>query len=248
MTTLSPPSTLASQPLPIKIQQLDSPAELAATVTAIVAEAVHSGVASQQRAQLVFSGGSTPALFLPMVAKLNLPWAKITLMLADERWVDGNSADSNTALLNRTLRSAAGPAHAKWIPLKNDAPTAEDGVAAIRQQLPPVDAPYDLILLGMGNDGHFASLFPHAPDLASHLASKNTDRVVAVPAPTTATPYVPRISFTLAEIMKGKRIVLVLQGAEKRKVLERALEKNDPLQTPVVALLNSNRVEVLWCP
>jgi 6-phosphogluconolactonase len=111
--------------------------------------------------------------------------------------------------------------------------------------LPAVDRRYDLALLGMGNDGHFSSLFPGTPRLAELLSLDNRERVVAVPPPTTASPAIDRISLTLAEIRRSDRVVLVLQGAAKLEVLKRAWQSADAMQTPVVAL---GDVEVLWCP
>lgn len=228
-----------------KIERLHDSAALASAVVDLVASAVLDGVERHGRASLVFSGGSTPEIFLPQVAKLNLPWDKVSILLADERWVDEDSPHSNTAMLRRTLLSKAGPAQAKFIALKNAATTAAEGVSISRQGLPPINQPYDLVLLGMGNDGHFASLFPGTPHLAQLLSLGNTDRVVAVPPPTTANPKVERISLTLAEIRRSERVVLVLQGEAKLDVLRQAWQAADALQTPVVAL---GEVEVLWCP
>ena len=111
--------------------------------------------------------------------------------------------------------------------------------------MPPLDQRYDLVLLGMGDDGHFASLFPGTPRLAELLSLDNAERVVAVPPPTTANPAIERISLTLAEIRRSERVVLVLQGAPKLEVLKRAWQSADALQTPVFAL---GDVEVLFCP
>ena len=230
---------------PPKIERLYDSAALSAAVVDLVASAVSTGVAQRGRASLVFSGGSTPEIFLSQVAKLNLPWYKVSILLADERWVDEDSPHSNTAMLRRTLLSKAGPAQAKFIALKNAAITAVDGVPIARQSLPPMSLPYDLVLLGMGNDGHFASLFPGTPRLAELLSLDNTERVVAVPPPTTANPKVERITLTLAEIKRSERVVLVLQGEAKLEVFRRAWQSADALQTPVVAL---GEVEVLWCP
>ena len=219
-----------------KIERLHDSAALAAAVVGLVASSVSAGVAQRGRAILVFSGGGTPEIFLPQVATLNLPWDKISILLADERWVDEDSPHSNTAMLRRTLLSEAGPAQAKFIALKNAATTAAEGVPIARQGLPPISLPYDLVLLGMGNDGHFASLFSGTPRLAELLSLDNTERVVAIPPPTTANPKVERISLTLAEIKHSERVVLVLQGEAKLEVLRQAWQTADALQTPVFAL------------
>lgn len=228
-----------------RIERFRSGQALAEAVAGLVATAVSQGVQRHGRANLIFSGGETPALFLPQVASLNLPWGKVSILLADERWVDEDSPDSNTAMLRRTLLSQPGPSAARFIPLKNAARSAGEGLAITRLKLPPLDQRYDLVLLGMGNDGHFASFFPDTLRLTELLSDENTERVAAVPPPAGASPRVERISLTLAEFKRSERIVLVLQGATKLDVLNRARQCGDALQTPVVAL---GDVEAFWCP
>ena len=228
-----------------RIERLKGTQALADAVAGVVAAAVTQGLQRCEYASLVLSGGGTPEIYLPHVASLALPWDRVRILLADERWVGGDSPHSNTAMLRRTLLSQPGPAQARYIPLKNDSPTAEEGLKQIRSGLPPLDQPYSLALLGMGNDGHFASLFPGTPRLAELLSPDNTERVAAIPAPTTASPYVERVTLTLAEIRRSERIVLVLQGGAKLEVLERAWQSADALAMPVFAL---GQVEVLWCP
>lgn len=218
---------------------------LADEVIKLVSIAVTTAVQQYGHANLVFSGGTTPEFFLPRLAAQELPWEKVSVVLADERWVDEDSIYSNTAMLRRTLLNRTGPDAAQLIPLKNSALTASAGVNVARANLPPLDQPYDLVLLGMGLDGHIASLFPGAPKLAAALASDNTDRLIAVPPPTTATPVIERISFTLAEIKRSRKIVLVLQGEKKLAALKQAWQTADPLRAPVYAL---GAVDVLWCP
>jgi 6-phosphogluconolactonase len=228
-----------------RIERLKSPSALADAVAGLVAAAITQGLQRRGKANLVFSGGSTPEIFLPPLASLATDWAAVTIMLADERWVDEHSPMSNTAMLQRTLLTQPGPAKAHYISLKNGAATAAAGLGAARAALPPVSERYDLVLLGMGNDGHIASLFPGTPRLAELLSPLNSERVAAIPAPTTASPHVERISLTLAELKRSERVVLVLQGESKLDTLKRAWQLADPLQMPVYAL---GDVEVIWCP
>ncbi|MEO8102925.1 MAG: 6-phosphogluconolactonase [Betaproteobacteria bacterium] len=244
MTTPShaTPTRTAATP---RIERFRDVQALADAVAGLVAAAVTQGVQRRGRASLVFSGGGTPALFLPHVATLSLPWEKVSVLLADERWVEETSPDSNAGMLRRMLLDRAGPAQARFIPLKNTAASAGEGVAGLRTRLPPLDQRYDLVLLGMGNDGHFASLFPGSPRLAQLLSPDNNERAAAVPAPTTADPKIERITLTLAELKRSERILLVIQGVAKLDALVRAWQGGDALRTPVVAL---GDVEVFWCP
>jgi len=245
-STLNVTSDLAaSRKVMPSITRFESGGALADAVAGMVATAITQGIHSRGRARLVFSGGSTPEIFLPLVACLDVPWEKVDILLADERWVDESSTDSNTAMLRRTLIGRPGPDRARFIPLKNGAQTAMAGADFARANLPPIAQRHELVLLGMGNDGHIASLFPGNPQLPNLLSMGNRERVAAVPAPATASPHVPRITLTLAELRNAVRIVLVLQGVGKLDVLHRAWEGADTLRTPVFALGN---VEVLWCP
>ena len=218
---------------------------LARAVADAVAGAVRAGVESRGRASLVFAGGSTPRAFLPVVAALPLAWEKVSLFLADERWVGEDSPDSNAAMLRRCLLAAPGPSRARFVPLHGGAPTAALGVAAARAALPPPGDPYDLVLLGMGGDGHVASLFPASPRLADLLDPDNGERVAAVPAPVAATPAVERLTMTLAELRRSRRLILVLQSPRKLEVLLGAYAAGDATAAPVVAL---GEVEVFWSP
>jgi 6-phosphogluconolactonase len=257
-TLLSPfhpagPSTRSANclgmPLDSEFANVDA---LANRVVTMVRDAIERGIAARDHANLIFSGGSTPLLFLPKVAALDLPWHKVSVTLADERWVSESSADSNTAMLKRILFDATAPSSkARFVPIINDAPTNVGGIDRVRvtfdAAFPVATTRYDLALLGMGNDAHFASLFPNSPSLAAHLSIKNVERVVAVPAPTTASPNVPRVTLTLAELSRSERIAIVMQGESKFELLTRARAANDAMTFPVSAVAALDHVEVLWC-
>jgi len=227
------------------IKRFESAALLADAVANLVASAVDQGVALHGHACLVLSGGSTPAIFLPRIAALDLPWNKVTIYFADERWVDVTSVDSNAGMLKRTFQAFGEAFRARIVSFDKFGVDIVADVANARRELPPIEQKYDLTLLGMGGDSHFASLFPGTPGLAQLLAADNTERLVAVPPPTTAAPHVERISMTLAEISRSRRVVLVIKGEEKLRVLKQARAGGNPLTTPVCALGN---VEVFWCP
>lgn len=235
----------SAAPIAPRIEVAADAAALAETVAGLVASAVNEGVRRKGHAHLVLSGGSTPEAYLPRVAELALPWEKVSVFLADERWVDEDSPHSNAAMVRRCLLGRAGASKARFVPLWNAAPSAALGVAAARAMLPAPDDRYDLVLLGMGDDGHFASLFPRSARLADLLAPGNTERVAAVPPPETAAPRIERITMTLSEIRRSQRVALVLRSAGKRAVLGRAWRVADPIEMPVFAL---GTVDVLWCP
>ncbi len=227
------------------VNRFESDSLLADAVATLIANAVDQGVTAHGDARLVLSGGNTPAIFLPRTVALDLPWNKVTIFLADERWVDASSADSNAGTLRRAFRACGEASKARIVSFDKSGVDIVADVANARRGLPSIEQKYDLVLLGMGGDGHFASMFPGTPGLAQMLAADNTERLVAIPSPTTAAPHVERISMTLAEISRSRRVVLVIKGEEKLRVLEQARADGNPLTTPVCALGN---VEVFWCP
>lgn len=245
MTASKQFSASFSPRLEMQISRRPSVADLALCVAQRFAAVARQAIAERGRADIILSGGRTPENYLPAVAALELPWDQLHFFLSDERWVDEDSRHSNAALIRRTLLAHDGPSRANFTPLKNTAATPASGLAAAVASLQPLQQQYDLALLGMGADGHFASLFPGMVDLAQWLAEGNAERLVAVPAPSTAPPPVPRLSMTAAEIKRSRNIALVLQGEEKMRVLEQAALAGDALMLPVRAL---GRVEVIWCP
>ncbi len=240
------PSPLA-QPVEKRFAHAEALADaLAAELESCLLDGIHH----RNRASLALSGGSTP---LPLFRRLRdrpLPWSKVTVTLADERWVDHRHADSNAAFLHREL--LVGPAAAAtFIDLKNSAPTPELGETECETELAKLDWPLDAIILGMGGDGHTASLFPATPENRSALeagldpASKR--RCVAI-RPGEA-PH-PRISLTLNALTETRRLILHITGTSKWNVYQEALRPGPVGELPIRAVLRQTRVpiEVFWSP
>lgn len=172
---------------------------------------------------LALSGGSTPAPLYARLAEADLPWDKIHLFWGDERLVPLDSEWSNYRMIDENLLSKITiPEENIHIPLVDLPPetAAEYYAKEIKQILIPdlktLDLPtFDCILLGIGPDGHTASLFPDSPALA-----EKAKLVVAVPHPTTVKPAVPRISFSFPLINSGKRIMFLTTGKEKLKIFD----------------------------
>jgi 6-phosphogluconolactonase len=195
---------------------------------------------------LVVTGGSTPGPVYDRLAGLDLGWSEVAVTLSDERWVDPESPDSNARLV-RTRLLVGKAAQARFLPLMGSGETPEaDARAAgaiLRGALPSAAT-----LLGMGDDGHIASLFPRDPDLASRLDPNGGRLCVGVPVSGLA-PFVPRISLTLGAILATRLVVLLITGEKKRAVVE-AAGPDQAASLPVAALLNQRRVpvRVLWAP
>lgn len=192
------------------------------------------------------AGGTTPeplyrqfdALFFEM------PSRSIQIVATDERWVPDSDPQSNEGLFRRCFNQSA----PKWhlLSLKNGQPNPASAVVEINTRLQiNCPHPFNAIILGMGTDGHIASLFPNAPDL---LIGDETVSCVAALHPQTGQA---RISLSFSRLLNTKAIWLIITGAEKRTVLEKALratQKEKP-HNPIGALLAAARsdVQVFWC-
>jgi 6-phosphogluconolactonase len=198
-----------------------------ASAAEALAGALHAGLgaalAAHGRATLVVSGGTTPAPMFRLLRDKPLAWNRIDVLASDERDVPPDHADRNEGMIRRELLQGAA-AVARLIPL-----------------IPPGPVPrhFDEVVLGMGADGHTASLFPDSPDLAAALSSRDPLARLRVPR-----LDMQRVSLTPAALLACQRISLLFFGAEKRAVFEAALSGDDPAEYPVRAVLAQDAVPV----
>lgn len=202
-------------------------------LAAAIIERLRAALAERGTASLVVSGGKSPVPLFARLRVADLDWPKVWITLADERWVDPASPDSNERLLREhLLRDAA--AAARFAPLKSPFVQVTDGLAASAATLAAVPRPFDVVVLGMGEDGHTASLFPGADGLAAALAPGNQALLAAI-TPLTA-PH-PRITLTLAALLDARCLMLPLSGAAKLAVYRQARETPDAQRWPISAVL-----------
>lgn len=210
-----------------------------------IAELLRAAIADRGRASLVVSGGSTPEAMFRCLSELPLAWERVVVTLADERWVPPDAEDSNERLARTALLQ--GPAAAaRFVGLKNPAPTPEAGQAETERALAEVPRPYDVMVLGMGDDGHCASLFPGTAELAAALDLATTATCAAVrPA-----GLQPRMTLTLRAILDSRHVLLQLAGRSKWDVYEQALAGTDATVMPIRAVLAGATapIEVYWAP
>jgi 6-phosphogluconolactonase len=207
-----------------------------------IAARLRAALAERGRASLMVSGGRSPIPLFRALSRQPLDWSKVWISLVDERWVDSTSADSNERLVRECLLQADA-ARAQFVPLKNDAKAPHDGIAASAAALAHVPRPFDVVVLGMGEDGHTASLFPDAPGVGPALDPHRKDSLAVLIPP--SAPH-PRMSLTMAAVLDARWICLQIQGAAKRAVYERA-KVTEPAALPIAAVLRQLRVPVQTC-
>lgn len=211
-----------------------------------VAEVLRAAISERGKAVLVLSGGSTPLQFFQDLSKKDLPWDKVTVTLADERWVPVDHEDSNERLVRNLLLTNKAAA-AAFLSLKNDHEKAKEGEAELEEQLHKLGR-FDLVILGMGGDGHTASLFPKASVLAQAVAMDSGKSCMAVD-PVTA-PH-QRMTMTLPRLLNSEQIYIHIAGAEKKAVLEEAARRQtfaEKNELPISFVLQQTQtpVSIYW--
>jgi 6-phosphogluconolactonase len=230
---------------PLTQHRFDTPDALAAGLADAIAGRLREAIAKRGRATFITSGGTTPKTTLERLARVALAWKDVTVSLADERWVPPSDGASNEAMTRRAL-SDAFAAHAHFVGLYTGDPTPEDGETTCAARLATIPRPFDVVLLGMGDDGHTASLFPHAPGLVDALDPAGHALCRAIRPP----QLEPRMTLTLRTLLDARAVFLLFTGKKKRAVFESALGDGPIEAMPIRAVLRQQRVplEVYWTP
>lgn len=209
-----------------------------------IADALQRRLNAGQSASLVVSGGTTPGRCFAALAARDIDWRNVGVLASDDRWVPPDHDDSNEKLIRETL--LVGKAKdADFLPFYAEDTSVEDRCEELHDDIRLAPLPFACALLGMGADGHFASLFPDAENLADGL---NVDsQTLCIPVRTAASPYA-RISLTLSALSRSDEIVLLFFGDDKRAVYEAAA--NGDRHLPVSHLLRQKRapVSLYWAP
>jgi 6-phosphogluconolactonase len=202
-----------------------------------IADELRTAIAARGDATLAVSGGKSPIALFGQLREQALDWSKVTVLLVDERCVPNDHAESNTALVRQHLLQGAA-ASASFATLFETVPTDLNDaalhalVAAANRRLSAIRFPLDVVVLGMGEDGHTASIFPAAPGLNHALTSVGP---MAWVRPATA-PHA-RLTLTLPVLQAARHLHLSIAGDAKREVYQAATKAASPA-LPISLLLN----------
>lgn len=232
------------------IASFESREEALGVALRFVSAGLASAISERGRADFLTSGGTTPGPLFDWLSTESLPWERVTVGLVDERWVSPNHDASNEALVRaRLLTGRAGAAG--LIPMKTLADFPSHALVDRNMAYAPHCSPADVILLGMGSDGHTASWFPRARGLDYALFPSNGETVAAIDATgcPVAGEHVHRLTLTGPAVASARSALMLLFGEEKLDVLQRALVA-DPLDMPVRYAIDAlgRRLMIVWAP
>ena len=198
------------------------------SLTHSIVDSLISSINFNGHASFVVCGGNSPLPLYNNLSKKDLDWSKVSIFLGDDRVVPEDHADSNNYLIHHNL-------------LQNNAASASFySLIDLKISIEDIKRPFDVVLLGLGNDGHFASLFP------AQLNNPKAFDILASPSLITSdqelgSPCYKRISMNLSLLMDTKRCILLVPNQDKRKIVERALDDN---QLPLHFLLNQKKTKL----
>jgi len=209
-------------------------AQLSEAFAEYASDILNKALEKKPFASLVVPGGSTPRHYLPALAKCPLPWERVTITLSDERWVDVNDEQSNENLVKKCLLENL-PASAPFISLKTHHNNPFTAIKEINQRLNKIPQPLNLTVLGLGEDGHIASLFP-----GMHFDLLSTQHCVAVAPPIAPSP---RVSLSLSMIAKSNHIALIVASKAKQDLLDQ-LHDEAHNNLPITRILQYKRTNI----
>ncbi len=233
-----------------KLEVAADATQLARVCAERIAALVDLALDERDRAHVALSGGTTPAAAYRLLNQEHLPWNRVDVVLGDERWVSATDPASNARMLRETLLAEGGPgAQARFHPVPTELPTPEASVDAFERyvrDLCPGDPPvFDVMLLGLGDDGHTASLFPGTP------ATQERTRLVTIGAG----KGLERISLTAPVLSAARQVIFLVSGAGKGEALRRLLDPAEHAdrtpaklvqpQAPVLVLADAEAAQAL---
>ena len=226
--------------------EYDSLDELGDAVAGDVGFIVDSAVEARNASLIALPGGKTAPAIFPKLAAQKLPWKRVTIVPTDERLVPMDDDRSNVRAIARSFLSVG----ARVVPIVADIPDYKLAGNSADARLQDLSWPPDLVWLGVGEDGHTASIFT-GPDLQDALDAPRARRAVGVmPDPLPAEAPVARVTLTRAAILSARTILIVITGDKKRAMLEQAIADGQSSKLPIGRVLAEveQPIDIHWCP
>ena len=222
----------------INYREFSSREEASTALADITGSALADRLDSGEEAHLVVSGGTSPLTFFHRLREREIAWEQVYVYPSDERVVPAGHPDRNDAMIRRELLTGHA-AHAQLISLLPEDPLAPG--ASVEFTTPRFDA----VILGMGEDGHTASLFPDSPGIEEALTASEHLVRMAVPR-----LDMERVSLTPAALLNASRIDMLFFGEKKREVFQHACKPGNARTYPVRAILHQHTAPicVFWAP
>ena len=222
------------------IQKVEDQEQLACLASQLISDQIKLGLNHKDNFQMALSGGSTPRKTYELLREEILPWDRVQIMLGDERWVPCDDDSSNALMLRQTLLASGPGSQASFYPTPTvEFKTPQESAREFSQLIKRIfnnDSPcFDLILLGLGDDGHTASLFPGTQSLnvRNSLATVSTGKAKE------------RITLTASVISSASKVIFLVSGAAKQTALKRLLDPNESYERTPAKLVNPDSEIVL---
>ncbi len=229
----------------VRFKRFGGAQALESEVAKDIASQLALAISARGAASLLVSGGRSPARMFEQLRAQPLDWSRVSICLVDERWVEPTDPGSNERMVREALLRD-GAAAARFFGLKNTAPSPDLGAAAAWTSA-RIARPVDVTVLGMGEDGHTASLFPGSPNLKRALDLQTPGNYVGMRSPN---PPYGRLSLNVSALLDSRHILIFLLGEAKLRTYTAACGPGPIEEMPVRAVLRQGRVpvEVVWAP
>lgn len=231
---------------PIELHDYSDREALAKALAGHVRDRLADAIAKRGTALIAVSGGSTPKRFFEVLSTADCDWSKVAITLVDERFVPPESDRSNHRLVNEhLLRNAA--AAARFVPLYQHVEDVDAAAALAAGKIDTLPVPFDVVILGMGGDGHTASFFPNGNHLAEALDGEGRQSVISMEAPDAGEP---RLTLTLPHLLATRFLALHIEGEAKMETLDKARSAGSASDMPIRAVLDRapSPLNVYWAP
>lgn len=233
----------------INEHQFDNREIMLAALYRVFIDDMELALSQHSSATLLLSGGSTPVPLYRSLCAAKLDWSRVHVALVDERWVETDNPASNERMLRENLLVGQA-ADADFTAMKNPAASPFDGVEECNAAYLRLPSPYSLCLLGMGPDGHTASLFPGAEGLAEALSAKHHCAAIRANRSEVTGDKIERMTMTPWSLLQSRKLILLITGKDKWDIYRKARENGASPDLPVSLFLEQDEVpvEVYWSP